>query len=101
MDGKELTCVGFLHAAGVPIGRATPDTVEFVAGRVGVLQLEDLCNVYVEGLHRCRGIAQGEDTFARTPCSPSVDLQFVRIAADPVNIFEGFSVGAAPASCSG
>ena len=31
------------------------------------------------------------------PGSPAVDLEFVGIAADPVDILEGFDVGAAPA----
>lgn len=101
MDGKELTCVGFLHARGIPIRVTIPDAVEFVAGGIEVLQLEGFGDVHVEGLCRCGWIAEGEDAFARAPCGPSIDLQLVWIAADPVNIFEGFSVGAAPASCSG
>jgi hypothetical protein len=100
VDGEEFACVGFLHAGEIPIGVAAPDAVEFVVGGIGVLQLEGFGDVHVEGLCRCGWIAEGEYAFARAPCGPFIDLQLVWIAADPVNIFEGFSVGAAPASCS-
>src|SRR5580692_9670444 len=98
MDGEGLACVGLFYAVAVPAGGVAPDAVEFVAGRIGALQLEGFGDVHAEGLRCCGGIAEGEDAFARAPCGPSVDLQLVGVAADPVDVLEGLSVCAAPAS---
>jgi len=40
MDREGLTGVGLLGAAGGPIGDVAPDTVKFIGGGVGGLQLE-------------------------------------------------------------
>ena len=101
MDGEGLAGAGLLDATAWPAVGVAPDAVEFVAGRVGGLEFEEFGHIDVKVLCGGGGVAKSEDTFAGGPGGPAVDFQLVGIAADPVDVFEGIGVGAAPAGCFG
>src|ERR1700761_5831751 len=86
-----------LYAAGRPVRNIGPYAAQCIRRGIFRLQFEGLGDVYFKCLRLFRWVTQCDDAFARTPRGPSVDLQLVGIAADPMSVLEGISGRAAPA----